>query len=89
MHPTIEYELIKARTADRQRQADQTAIAQAARRASRGETSPGRHPAAGLARRVLTVLATRAALAARQLPATTPSRPLAACQPPAPCNTCA
>jgi hypothetical protein len=89
MHPTIAYELIEARTADRQRQADQTALAQAARRASRGETSPGRHPAAGLARRVLTVLAARTVLATRRLPAPTRPRPIAACQPLAPCTTCA
>lgn len=83
MHPIMEYEIAKARIADLQRQADQTAIARAARKASRGLTSPGCHPAAGLARRVLTVLA------ARSLPASAPSRQLAACQPLAPCRICA
>lgn len=57
MHPAIEAEITKARIAGRQRQADRIAIARAARRASRGVAAPGRYPAVGLARRVLTVLA--------------------------------
>jgi len=49
MHPAIEAEIIKARIADRQRQAGRIAIARAARRASRGVTEQGRYPAVGLA----------------------------------------
>ena len=83
MHPSIEAEIIKARIADQQRQADRIAIARAARRASRGVTAQGRYPAVGLARRVLTVVA------ARRLPALARSRQLPAHQPSAPCRTCA
>jgi hypothetical protein len=80
MHPTVEYQIAKVRIADWQRQADRIAIAHAASRASRGLTWPGRHPAAGLARRVFTVLARR------RLPATARSRQLA-CQPLASCSS--
>ncbi|HYB46052.1 MAG TPA: hypothetical protein VED20_01660 [Streptosporangiaceae bacterium] len=82
MHPAIEAEIIKARIADRQRQAGRIAIARAARRASRGVTEQGRYPAVGLPRRVLTVLA------ARRLPALARSRHLPARQPSAPCSVC-
>jgi hypothetical protein len=69
MHPTIEYEIARARIADRRRQADRIAM--------------GRYPAVGLARRILTVLD------ARRLGVPARSWPLAACQPPACCTTCA
>jgi hypothetical protein len=82
MHPTIEYEITKARIADRQRQAEQVAIAQAARRACRALTPQCPYLAIGLARRVLTLLAVRGR------PASAWSRPLAARRRPAPCNTC-
>jgi hypothetical protein len=83
MHPTIEYEITWAGIADRRRQADRIAIAQAASRAARRRTAQGRYPAVGLARRILTVLD------ARRLGVPARCRPLAACQPPACCSTCA
>ena len=83
MHPTIEYEITRARIADRRRQAARIAIAQAASRAARQRTAQGRYPADGLARRI------RTALDARRLGVPARSRQLAACQPPACCSTCA
>jgi hypothetical protein len=80
MHPTIQAEIAKARTADQQRQANRVAIAQAARKARNGELPHGADQAAGLAWRIL------AALAARRRPA--PARQVPACQPLAGCNTC-
>jgi hypothetical protein len=82
MHPTIQAEVAKARAADQQRQANRVAIARAAGKA-RGSLLPhGPVQAAGLAWRILAVLA------ARRRPA--PARPtqLPACQPLAGCNTC-
>jgi hypothetical protein len=70
MHPTIQYEITKAQIADRQRQAERAAIAQATRRGRRALTAQRCYPAAGLARRVLTLLA------ARDSPAPARSRPL-------------
>lgn len=79
MHPTIEYEIAKALIADWQRQAGQAATARAVRPA-RAHRHP--RPAAGLARRVLTLPARgRAALAH--------ARPRAACPSPASCTSCA
>ncbi len=83
MHPTIEYEISQARIADRQRQAERAAIARAARRYRRTVIPQGCYPAVGLARRI------RATMPARRWPALARSRPLPACQPPAPCSTCA
>lgn len=83
MHPTIEYEITRARIADRRRQADRIAIAQAASRAAADGPRGGRYPAVGLARRILTELD------ARRLGVPTRAPQLAACQPPACCSTCA
>jgi hypothetical protein len=63
MHPTIRYEMSKARVADLHHQAQRDALARAARRPSqaRGQPSGHRLPAlrAVLARRLLTVLGAR------------------------------
>lgn len=82
MHPAIDYEIAKARLADSQRQADQAAIAHAARQARLALAPPAEYPAAGLARCALSLLAARGWLA-RGRP-----RPLRACPPSAPCATC-
>ncbi len=82
MHPAIEYELIKARIADLQRQAEQDATARAALRARQGQTPRRLHRAAGLTRRVLAALAVRGQLAPARL------RAQPACQPPALCSAC-
>jgi hypothetical protein len=78
MHPTILYEITKARTAEMRRQATRDAIARAARRGHRAHVPQRRHLAASLARRVATVRA------ARGRPA--PARPC--CQLPEPCHAC-
>ena len=81
MHPTIHYEITKARIADLRRQAGQNAIARDARREHRAlAPSPpySAYPAAGLARRVFT------SLAARGRP--TPAR--SNCQPSVVCRVC-
>ena len=83
MHPIIEYEIAKARIADRQRQAEQAAIARAARRHRRALIPHGSYPAVGLARRIV------AAVPARLWRAPDRSRRLPACQPLAPCSACA
>ena len=80
MHPTIQYEITKARIADERRRADQNAIAGAARRGHRALIQQRRYPAAGLARRVIT-LAVRGRL--------TPARSQPGCGPSAPCQACA
>ena len=79
MHPTIEYEIAKALIAGWQRQAGQAATARAVRRAL-----AHRHPrpAAGLARRILT-------LPARGRAARAHARPRGACPSPASCTSCA
>jgi hypothetical protein len=77
MHPTIQYEITKARIADLQRRADQDAVARDARRGHRTLILPRRYAAAELARRAVTVLAARGRL----------TRP--GCRPPAPCQACA
>ena len=82
MHPTIQAEIVKARIADRQRQANRVATAQAARRARSGLPSPGPGRAVRLPWRILT------ALAARRRPAPARPRRLPACQPLASCSTC-
>ena len=82
MHPIIEYEITQARIADRQRQAEQAAIARAARSYRRAAIPHGSHRAVGLARRILT------AMPAYRWHAPTRTRPLPACQPLAPCSTC-
>jgi hypothetical protein len=63
MHPTISYELAKARIADLHRQAERDRIAHAARRARRTQSRHNRpaHPASVLARRMLALLAPRPA----------------------------
>lgn len=80
MHPTIEYEIAKAKIAGWQRQAGQAATARAVRRAL-----AHRHPrpADGLARRVLTLPAARGRAARAR------ARPRAACPSPASCISCA
>jgi hypothetical protein len=83
MHPAIEYEITKAQLAERRRHAEQAAIARAARRARPAPAPPPAHPAAGLARRVLSLLA------ARSRAVQGPPQPLPACPPPAPCASCA
>lgn len=80
MHPTITYEMVKARLADYQRQNGQAAIAHADRRARRASARPGAHPAAALARRVLALVAARGRVMQGQ--------PMPACQT-APCADCA
>lgn len=82
MHLTIDYEIAKARLADWQRQADQAAIAHAARQARLALALPPACAAAGLARRALSLLAARGWLV-RGRP-----RRLRACPPSAPCATC-
>lgn len=82
MHPAIEYAIAQARLADRRRHAEQAAIAHAARRARPALAPPPAHPAAGLVRRVLAVLAGRGRAVQRQ------PQPLPACPPPAPCASC-
>jgi hypothetical protein len=81
MHPTIEYEITKARLAGRQRQAGQAAIARAARRARLAPAPPPAYPAAGLTRRVLSLLAARGRAVQGR------TQPLPACLPPASCAT--
>jgi hypothetical protein len=82
MHPTIQYEITKARIADLQRRASQDAIAHAARRGHRALILQRRYPAAGLARRVVSLLASRGRL--------TPARSRPGCRPsPARCQACA
>jgi hypothetical protein len=81
MHPTIQYEITKARIADLQRRAGQDAIAHTARRGHRVLILPRRYPAAGLVRRVVTLLAARGRL--------TPARSRPRCRPSAPCQSCA
>ena len=83
MHPTIEYELTKARIASRQCQAERAAIARGARRNRRAVIPHGSYPAAGLTRRIL------AAMPARRWRGPARSRPLPVCQPLTPCHTCA
>lgn len=78
MHPTIQYQIAKAQIADRQRRADQNAIARSARRGHRALTPQRPYPAAGLARRLLTLLA----------PHGRPARVQPGCQLPAPCHAC-
>ena len=82
MHPTIDYEIARARLADWQRQAGQAAIAHAARQARLALAPPPAYPAAGLGRRALSLLAAPG-WAARGRP-----RPLRACPPSASCATC-
>jgi len=82
MHPAIDYELIKARIADLQRQAEQDAAAWAAFRARQGHAPHRLHRAAVLTRRVL------AAAAIRARPAPARQRRLPGCQPPTPCRAC-
>jgi hypothetical protein len=83
MHPTVAYEIAKARLADQRRQAEQAAMTRAARLARRALAPPPAYPAAGLARRALSLLAA----AGRAVHGR--SRPSAACQPLAPCAGCA
>ena len=81
MHPTV-YEITKARIADRQRRASQDAIAHAARRGHRALILQRRYLATGLARRVVSLLASRGRL--------TPARSGSDCRPsPARCQACA
>jgi hypothetical protein len=47
MHPTIQYEITRARIADLQRRAGQDAIAHAARRGHRALILPRRYPCRG------------------------------------------
>lgn len=83
MHPAIVSQITAARIADRQRQAERQAIAQAARRAHRSPAPQRLRPAASLARRVLAPLSVRSrAMQVR-------SRPLPACPPAASCTSCA
>jgi hypothetical protein len=84
MHSAISYELAKARAADLYRQAERDTLARAARRARSAQTRQGpspvpRHPSAGLARRVLTLLAAHNL----RRPAPTRSQPLGTCRRPA------
>jgi hypothetical protein len=81
MHPAIQAEIVKARTAGQQRQADRAAIARAARKARGGPLPHGADQAAGLAWRILAALAGRRPAAARP-------RQQPACQPLAGCTTC-
>ena len=82
MHPTVAYEIAKARIADQQRQSQRNALAQAARRAHRTSTPWRLHLAVALAHRVVT-------LAGGQGGAARPrSRPQAARSPSAPCAGC-
>jgi hypothetical protein len=83
MHPTIEYQIARARLADRRRQAEQAAIACAARRARLALAPPPAYPAAGLARRVLGLIAARGRAVRGQ------TRPLPARPASAPCVGCA
>lgn len=83
MHPTIEYEITRARLADRRRKAEQAVVAHAARRARPALAPPPAHPAAGLARRVLALLADRGRAVQQRRP-----QPLPACPPSTPCATC-
>ena len=79
MHPTMQYEITKARIADLRRQAGQDAIARGARREHRALTPPPpypAYPAAGLARRVFTSLAGHG----RPTPARSSCQPSAVCQ---------
>jgi hypothetical protein len=81
MHPTIQYEITKARIADLQRRAAQNAIAHAARRGHRALIVQRRYPGAGLARCVVTLLGARGRL--------TPARSRPGCRPSARCQACA
>ena len=81
MHPTIQYEITKAWIADERRRAGQNAIAHTARRGHRALILRCRYPAAGLARRVVTLLAARGRLI--------PARSRPGCRPSAPCQACA
>jgi hypothetical protein len=88
MHPTIQAEIVKAQIADRQRQANRAAIAQAARRARNGLPPHGPGQAPGLPQRILIALTALTALAARRRSAPARPRVLPACQPLAGCNAC-
>lgn len=81
MHPTVAYEIAKARIADQQRRAGQNALVQAARRAHRTSTPWRLHLAVALAHRVVTLGGQAGAARPR-------SRPQAACSPSAPCAGC-
>jgi hypothetical protein len=81
MHPTIQYEITKARIADLHERAAQNAIARTARRGHRALTRQPHYPAAGLARRVITLSAARGRL--------TPARSRPECRPSARCQACA
>ena len=83
MHPAIKYEITKEQLAERRRHAEQAAIARAAGLACPAPAPPPAHPAAGLARRVLSLVA------ARSRAVQGPPQPLPACPPPAPCANCA
>lgn len=78
MDPTVQYQIAKARIADRQRRADQDAITRSARRGHRTLTPQRPNPAAGLARPLLTLLA----------PHGRPARVQPGGQLPAPCQAC-
>jgi hypothetical protein len=81
MHPTIENGITRARLAHRQRQAGQAAIDRPARRACPAPASPPTYPPAGLAGRVLSLVAARAHGAGRPWPQL-------AGPPPGPCADC-
>jgi hypothetical protein len=83
MHPVIMSQIAAAQIADRQRQAERQAIAQAARRAHRSPAPQRLRLAAALACRVLGPLAVCGR--AMQLR----PRPLPACPPTASCTSCA
>ena len=85
MHPTIAYELTRARIADLQRRAAQDATARAASQGHRAQLPQRRHPAAALARRMAAWRAARGRpIAARPRP-----RPGPGCTPAEPCHACA